>query len=122
MVNTSLKKTRRIQQFLFIFGSALILLGSINIIYGHFKTAQYVQAFSDSVKSQQDISTQQETAITQKYLSVDSYQGQIARIKTRIEFYELTMAGGRAFLVVGALFLLGGVALFTNKLNWNDKE
>ncbi len=89
-----------------LIGISLLLLGTANIIYGQFKIEQYIEVLDNSTvvpKSQVEDVT---LPLPQKYPSLDTYRDQLSRVKTRIEFYDLTVAGGKVLLVLGGICLV----------------
>ena len=100
------------QRNLLAIGSAIVLLGVGNIIYGQFKTAQYIEVLEKSNNISANSSEPADLStlnLSEKYRSQSSYSEQIEKVRTRIDFYELAVTGGKFMLVIGGISLLSGL-------------
>ncbi|MDZ4784722.1 MAG: hypothetical protein SGJ02_01470 [bacterium] len=98
-----------LQKLFLASGFGIIVLGFANIIYGQQKTEQYLAVLSSSTTLPSYYSEANNLTMLEKYLPVDNYRDHLARIKSRVEFYEFSIIGGKFFLVIGGIFLLFGV-------------
>lgn len=80
-------------------------MGTGNIIYGEFKTSEYLQVLANSSSSLPQNPEVSSLPSINRYISTDSYRTQIARVRSRVDFYEVVIVGGQYLAGAGGLLL-----------------
>ena len=93
-------------RFLLLAAIGLIFLGSANLLYGVNRISRYEGALSRLV-----VAANKDSDILQG--------GALAKVKARLEFYQLVCVGGRSMLAVAAIILFGLLMYFKKSLTWS---
>ena len=101
-----IKHDRRVQT---LFGAAtiFIVLGTGNLYFGQSKLSHYQELLSAATN---ELTTTQDTENTDPVMpaiNVDQQTQFIKRLQARVDFYTLATLGGRCFLAIAGLCLLG---------------
>ena len=85
----------------------MLCLGSANILYGRSKIDEYISVLSNSASTIPSLEdTQSPMPVLGRYIQVDQQVDQLNRVKSRIDFYELIIVGGKAFLAISGICFL----------------
>lgn len=99
-------REKTLRRYILALALGFIILGLGNIFYGQYKTKQYwdVLSFSaDTLPATEDTLSMPEIS---KFVSKESFEEQVLRVKKRIDFYKVIIVGGQYLAASGGLALL----------------
>ena len=95
-------------------GSAalFVILGAGNITYGNYKTKLYREVLSESIADPTIPKLRKADAlILNRTVNLNKEIQHISKIRARMGYYQLVVAGGKCFLALAGVLLLASVLL-----------
>ena len=98
----------------------LLALGIGNLAFGNYKHNQYVQILTSTLDSQttENFNSAYTSSSSPPFLDTEVNFSQqyhyIARLRSRLHFYQLVIIGGKCFLALSGLFLLCSLVTLRN--------
>ncbi len=106
----------------YVLGTAmgLVILGLGNILFGHFKTAQYIEVLTVSENTLPQPNDGPNIPTIQRFIAKETLQDQRIRVKKRVDFYRVIILGGQYLVSAGGFCLLWW--LIISSRNWRNPE
>ncbi len=109
---------RTFRRYVLASAIGLILLGLGNILFGHFKTSQYLEVLSASENILPQTEEGPELPAIQSFIAKETLLDQKARVKRRIDFYRVIILGGQYLAGAGGFCLL--IWLIVSSRHWRN--
>lgn len=111
---------RTFRRYIFAIGLGMIILGSGNILFGEYKTNQYIEVLSVSANTLPQSDSLATMPEMHQFISKESYQDQLTRVKKRVDFYKVIIFGGQYLAALGAILLLGWLVI--SNRHWKNAD
>jgi hypothetical protein len=108
------------RRYILAIALGLMILGAGNVLFGQYKTNQYIEVLSASANTlppSDNLSTMPEM---HQFISKESYQDQLTRVRKRVDFYKVIIFGGQYLTALGGLMLLGW--LIISSRHWKNAD
>jgi hypothetical protein len=113
-------QNKTFRRYLLGISLGLIVLGAGNILFGQYKTNQYIEVLSVSANTLPQPEDLGGIPEMHKFISKESYQDQLTRVRKRVDFYKVIIFGGQYLTALGGLMLLTWLVISSR--NWRNAE